>query len=45
MKSKSLKELILNKRKTKVLNKFRLRRINKEELKDKNMLSFVKKDY
>ena len=45
MNRKSLKELILNKRKTKVINKYRLRRIKKEELKDKNMLSFVKKDY
>ena len=40
MKSKSLKELILNKRKFKVFNKDRLRRIDKEELIDKNLLSF-----
>jgi hypothetical protein len=45
MKSKSLKELILNKRKFKVFNKDRLRRIDKEELIDKNLLSFEERDY
>ena len=45
MKNKSLKELILNKRKFKVFNKDRLRRIDKEELIDKNLLSFEERDY
>ena len=45
MKSKSLKVLILNKRKFKVFNKDRLRRIDKEELIDKNLLSFEERDY
>ena len=40
MKSKLLKELILNKRKFKISNKDRLKRINKEELTDKNLLPF-----
>ena len=40
MKSKLLKELILNKRKSKISNKDRLKRINKEELIDKNLLPF-----
>jgi hypothetical protein len=35
-----LKELILNKRKSKISNKDRLKRINKEELIEKNLLPF-----